>query len=153
MDIAVQYALHIITHAPDPLPDHLTISLDADRDDTYSTLNTSGERLKYGDTPRSKLRQCKPPAPFHASYTLSRIVGAAPAIGAWGGGRPPCPCHRCRRPSSAHTHTHSHVERHPRPGGVPLSSLACRVVPYLPPHVSVDDRHTQIAGYGHKQSP
>ena len=109
MDIAVQYALHIITHAPDPLPDHLTISLDADRDDTYSTLNTSGERLKYGDTPRSKLRQCKPPAPFHASYTLSRIVGAAPAIGAWGGGRPPCPYHRCRRAPLAHSHTHSHM--------------------------------------------
>merc|ERR1711935_1034623 len=36
---------------------------------------------------------------------------------------PPCPCHRCRRPSSAHSHTHSHVERHPRPAGAPLSSL------------------------------
>ena len=134
MDIAVQYALHIITHAPDPLPDHLTISLDADRDDTYSTLNTSGERLKYGDTPRSKLRQCKPPAPFHASYTLSRIVGAAPAIGAWGGGRPPCPCHRCRRPSSAHSHTPTPTPMlsGTRPGGVPLSLLASRVVPYLP---------------------
>eukprot|EP00964_Phaeocystis_antarctica_P113490 scaffold77505_cov69-Phaeocystis_antarctica.AAC.1 len=29
--------------------------------------------------------------------------------GVWGSGRSPCPCHRRRRASSAHSRTHSHM--------------------------------------------
>eukprot|EP00964_Phaeocystis_antarctica_P136645 scaffold101099_cov30-Phaeocystis_antarctica.AAC.1 len=31
------------------------------------------------------------------------------ARGVWGGCCSPCPCHRCRRASSAHSRTHSHT--------------------------------------------
>ena len=67
---------------------------------------TFDKRLTYEDTdPNFRHNiQCIPPRPMHR---------AAAAIGrSWRVGRlslpSPCPCHRCRRASSAHSRTHSH---------------------------------------------
>merc|ERR1712127_442884 len=93
-------------------------------------------------TPLAKLRKCKSPPPTHTPK-----AGAAAAAIAFGAviASPLVLAIAATAPHHPHSHTPM-LSGTCHTGGVPLSSLACRVVPYLPPHVSVDDRHTQIVG-------
>ena len=110
----MRYALRIITvhaclfrFAGSPYDISMLIR---DRDaDTTTLNNTSDERL-WMETPRRKLRYCKFPQ-SHSPDTPSSIIGAAAAIGVWGGGCPP-PLSLPSLPPrlvGSFTHTHSHM--------------------------------------------
>ena len=85
--------------AKDALKRISKISMLIRRETPTTTLTNFDERLTYGDTDQN-LRD-------NVNY-IPRPSHAPCGGGVWGGSRSPCPYHRCRRASSAHSRTHSH---------------------------------------------